>query len=87
MAVVLHHEDAELTIEDCGTSRLCSVQPRQCIFLPFHSCVTNYSVDAIADIFGQKGAWVVDHIMRDESSNYMRDLYWELLERGITRAR
>ena len=85
MTVVLYHRDADLKIEDCGSSRLLCVEPREPVFLPFKTCVTAYTLEKIADTFKQKGAWVVDQIMRDESSNYMRDLYWELLERGITR--
>ena len=85
MAVVLHHLDADLKIEDFGSSRLLSVEPHTAVFLPFKSCVTSYSFETIEDLFRRKGVWVVDQIMRDESSNYMRDLYWELLERGVTR--
>ena len=85
MTVVLHHHDADLKIDDCGTSRLVSVEPHVSVFLPFKTCVTSYSIDKIEGLFVQKGAWVVDQIMRDENPNYMRDLYWELLERGITR--
>ncbi len=85
MTVVLYHRDADLKIEDCGSSRLLCVEPREPVFLPFKTCVTSYTLEKIEDTFKQKGAWVVDQIMRDESSNYMRDLYWELLERGITR--
>ncbi len=62
-----------------------SVEPYTPVFLPFKTCVTSYPIEKIEDIFEKKGAWVVDQIMQDESTNYMRDLYWELLERGITR--
>jgi len=85
MTVVLRHHDADLKIEDCGSSRLLSVEPHRQVFLPFKTCVTSYSIEKIEDIFKKKGAWVVDEIMQDESTNYMRDLYWELLERGVTR--
>jgi hypothetical protein len=85
MTVVLRHHDADLRIEDCGSSRLLSVEPHKPVFLPFKTCVTSYPIEKIEDIFKKKGAWVVDQIMQDESTNYMRDLYWELLERGVTR--
>ena len=62
-----------------------SVEPHKPVFLPFKTCVTSCPIEKIEDIFKKKGAWVVDQIMQDESTNYMRDLYWELLERGVTR--
>jgi hypothetical protein len=85
MPVVFHHHDADLTVEDYGTSRVVSVEPHETRFVPFKTCVTSYSIDEIQNIFAQKGAWAVDQIVRNENSNYMRELYWELLERGITR--
>jgi hypothetical protein len=85
MAFVFHHHDADLTVEDCGDSRVVSVEPHETRFVPFKTCVTAYTLEQIQDIFEQKGAWTVDQIVRNENSNYMRELYWELLERGITR--
>ncbi len=51
MTVVLRHHDADLTIEDCGSSRLLSVEPHRPVFLPFKTCVTSYPIEKIADSF------------------------------------
>jgi SAM-dependent methyltransferase len=81
MSTVLTHPDASILVEEDKGKHAISVEPRNGLFTPIKTCITDYPLELIEHVLSIKGpAYLCDEIMRDEDSLYVQHNFrWDIL--------
>ena len=79
MAYILYHADAEVSVKETDSEKykITVKWKNKGVFMPFSTWETSYPIDLIEKILCIKGpAYLCDEIMRDESSEYVENLFF-----------
>jgi SAM-dependent methyltransferase len=81
MSTILNHPDGTVRVEETGSKRAISVEPRASVFTPIREWTTAYPLDLIEHVLRVKGpAYLCDEIMRDEYPLYVQHSFrWDIL--------